>query len=173
MLTVVNLLIIFFIFLILYQIILAYFKESIIEAKLPLIEAKLPLVEGMMDVVPTISPQFIPTAAPSNQMLPNLTINQVYRQYDKQIADNTFMLAQQNAGNIEYLKQRIDNVQGIFQQLQDLSGNVQSLQTQVNGLVGTQQEYASNMTGGSAPEVTGTSDSSDSTTTDTSNLVTS
>jgi hypothetical protein len=166
MLTVVNLLIIFFIFLILYQIILAYFKESIIEAKLP-------LVEGMMDVVPTISPQFIPTAAPSNQMLPNLTINQVYRQYDKQIADNTFMLAQQNAGNIEYLKQRIDNVQGIFQQLQDLSGNVQSLQTQVNGLVGTQQEYASNMTGGSAPEVTGTSDSSDSTTTDTSNLVTS
>lgn len=144
MLTVIDLLIIFFIFLITYQVILAYFKSSIIKAKLP-------LIEGMMDVVPTISP----TAAPTNQMLPNLTINQVYRQYDKEIANNTFMLAQQNAGNIEYLKQRIDGVQGMYQQVQDLSGNVQSLQTQVTGLVQAQQDYANQMTGGTAPEVTG------------------
>ena len=149
MLTIINLLIIFFIFLIIYQIILAYFKSSIIEAKLP-------LVEGMMDVVPTISPSFTPTSSPSNQMLPNLTINQVYRQYDKKIADNTFMLAQQNAGNIEYLKQRIDAVQGMNQQVQDLSGNVQLLQTQVDGLLQAQQDYANQMTGGTAPEVTGT-----------------
>jgi len=127
-------------FLIIYQIILAYFKS--------------PIIEGMMDVVPTISP----TAAPTNQMLPNLTINQVYRQYDKQIADNTFMLAQQNAGNIEYLKQRIDAVQGMNQQVQDLSGNVQTLQTQVDGLLQAQQDYANQMTGGTAPEVTGTTE---------------
>ena len=88
-------------------------------------------------------------------MLPNLTITQVYRQYDKQIADNTFLLAQQNAGNIEYLKQRIDAVQGMNQQVQDLSGNVQTLQTQVNSLVQAQQDYANQMTGGTAPEVTG------------------
>jgi len=138
MLTLINFLIIFFCFLIMYQIFLAYFKLSI--------------VEGMMDVVPTISP----TAAPTNQMLPNLTINQVYRQYDKEIANNTFMLAQQNAGNIEYLKQRIDSVQGMNQQVQDLSGNVQTLQTQVTGLLQAQQDYANQMTGGSAPEITGT-----------------
>ena len=141
MLTVIPLLIIFFIFLIVYQIILAYFKNSIIE--------------GMLDVVPTISPSFTPTSAPSNEMLPNLTINQVYRQYDKKIADNTFMMAQQNAGNIEYLKQRIDAIQGMNQQVQDLSGNVDVLQTQVTGLVQTQQDYANQITGGSAPEVTG------------------
>ena len=140
MLTIINLLIIFFMFLIIYQIILAYFKS--------------PIIEGMMDVVPTISP----TAAPTNQMLPNLTINQVYRQYDKQIADNTFMLAQQNAGNIEYLKQRMDAVQGMNQQVQDLSGNVQTLQTQVDGLLQAQQDYANQMTGGTAPEVTGTTE---------------
>jgi len=89
-------------------------------------------------------------------MLPNLTINQVYRQYDKEIANNTFMLAQQNAGNIEYLKQRIDAVQGMNQQVQDLSGNVDLLQTQVDGLVQAQQDYVNQMTGGTAPEVTGT-----------------
>ena len=148
----------FFIFLILYQINLAYFKGKVIE--------------GMMDVVPTISPTFTPTAAPTNSMLPNLTINQVYRQYDKQIADNTFMLAQQNAGNIEYLKQRIDSVQGIFQQVQDLSGNVQSLQTQVNGLVQSQKDYADQMTGGTAPEISGTTPEEGSSVQDTSNLIT-
>ena len=105
MLTTINFLIIFFSFLISYQIILAYFKSNVIE--------------GMMDVVPTISPTFAPSAAPINEMLPNLTINQVYRQYDKKIADNTFLLAQQNAGNIEYLKGRINDVQGIFNQVQD------------------------------------------------------
>ena len=151
MLTVINFLILFFIFLIAFQIILAYSKSSIIE--------------GMMDVVPTISPSFVPTASPSfvptasptNEMLPNLTINQVYRQYDKKIADNTFLMSQQNAGNIEYLKQRIDAVQGIFNQVQDLSGNVQALQDQVNGLVTAQQQYATQITGGVPPEVTGAS----------------
>jgi TolA-binding protein len=158
MLTLINFLIIFFSFLILYQIFLAYFKGSI--------------VEGMMDVIPTISPTFTPTAAPTNQMLPNLTINQVYRQYDKEIANNTFMLAQQNAGNIEYLKQRIDAVQGMNQQVQDLSGNVQTLQTQVNGLVQAQQDYANQMTGGTAPEITGTVPEDGSNVQDTSNLIT-
>lgn len=154
MLTLINFLIIFFGFLIMYQVILAYFKLSI--------------VEGMMDVVPTISP----TAAPTNQMLPNLTINQVYRQYDKKIADNTFMLAQQNAGNIEYLKQRIDSVQGMNQQVQDLSGNVQTLQTQVNGLVQAQKDYADQMTGGTAPEISGAVPEEGSSVQDTSNLIT-
>jgi len=158
MLTLINFLIIFFSFLILYQIFLANFKNVV--------------VEGMMDVIPTISPSFVPTAAPSNQMLPNLTINQVYRQYDKEIANNTFMLAQQNAGNIEYLKQRIDAVQGMYQQVQDLSGNVQTLQTQVNGLMQAQQDYANQMTGGTAPEVSGAVAEEGSNVQDTSNLIT-
>jgi hypothetical protein len=158
MLTVINFLILFFILLITFQIILAYSKSSI--------------VEGMMDVVPTISPTFAPTNGPTNEMLPNLTINQVYRQYDKKIADNTFLMSQQNAGNIEYLKQRIDAVQGIFNQVQDLSGNVNVLQEQVNGLVAAQQQYATQMTGGVAPDVTGATTPEGSEPVDTSNLVT-
>ena len=162
MLTVIIFLILFFIFLIAFQIILAYSKSSIIE--------------GMMDVVPTISPSFVPTASPTfgptNEMLPNLTINQVYRQYDKKIADNTFLMSQQNAGNIEYLKQRIDAVQGIFNQVQDLSGNVMALQEQVSGLVTAQQDYATQMTGGVAPDVTGATTPEGSEPVDSSSFVT-
>ena len=75
-----------------------------------------------------------------------------YQAYDP---ENSLILAQQNAGNIEYLKKRMDSVQGMFQQVQDLSGNVTALQEQVNGLVSAQQEYATQMTGGTAPDITG------------------
>jgi len=125
MLTLVNILIAFFIFLILYQIILA---SSI--------------VEGFE-----------------------------YQEYDENNPNNALILAQKNAGNIEYLQGRINNVQGMYQQVQDLSGNVATLQTQVNGLVQAQQDYANQMTGGTAPEVTGATDSGSSNETDTSNLV--
>jgi methyl-accepting chemotaxis protein len=132
-------LILFFIILIVYQIFLAYFQHS-------------KIVEGMLDVVPTLSPQFIPT----NEMLPNLNFTQVYKQYDKEISHNTFLMAQQNAGNIEYVKQRIDAVQDMYQQVRDLSANVTSLSTQVNGLVQSQQQYATQVSGGTPPTVTGT-----------------
>jgi hypothetical protein len=118
MLTLVNILIVFFIILILYQILL----ESCI-------------VEGL-----------------ENQ----------YQPYDTNNPNNALILAQQNAGNITFLKQRLDTLTGINQQVQDLSGNVQSLQTQVNGLVQAQQDYANQMTGGTAPEVTGATEDSES-----------
>ena len=145
-------LIIFFIIVIIYQIFLAHFQKK--------------NIEGMMDVIPTISPQFIPTnnpvSSPVNEMLPNLTFTQVYKQYDKQISHNTFMLAQQNAGNIEYLKQRIEDVMGLKNQIQDLSGNVAALQSQVNGLVTAQQQYATQISGSSAPQISGADGSSSS-----------
>jgi aromatic ring hydroxylase len=80
-------------------------------------------------------------------------------------------MSQQNAGNIEYLKQRIDAVQGIFKEVQDISGNVAALQDQMNGLIVAQQQYATQITGGgTVPNITGTTSNSNI---DTSNLVTS
>jgi TolA-binding protein len=129
MLTLVNILIIFFIFLILYQIFLAT-----------------KIIEGMD--------------------------NSTYTPYDTNNPNNTLILAQQNAGNIEYLRKRIDLVQGMNQQVQDLSGNVQSLQTQVNGLVQAQKDYADQMTGGTAPDISGTTPEEGTSVQDTSNLIT-
>jgi TolA-binding protein len=131
MLTLVNVLIVFFIMLICFQIILANH-----------------LVEGLKN-------------------------NKSYKPYDTNNPSNTLILAQQNAGNIEYLKGRIQDIQGMNKQVQDLSGNVVTLQEQVNGLVTAQQQYATQMTGGVAPEISGAiPQEDDEPTTDTSNLVT-
>jgi biopolymer transport protein ExbD len=132
MLTLVNILIIFFLFLIIYQIILAN-----------------NIVEGL-----------------ENQ----------YQPYDTNNPNNALILSQKNAGNIAYLKERLDSIQSdsMNQQLEDLSGNVQTLQTQVNGLVQAQQQYATQMTGGAPVQISGATpdDTEDSTnTTTTTNLV--
>ena len=127
MLTLVNILVLFFIILIGYQIILAN-----------------NIIEGL----------------------------ETYQPYDTNNPANALILAQQNAGNIEYIKQRLDSVEGLDKEVQDISGNVITLQDQVNQLVSAQQQYATQLTGGTPPNITGAvSDSS--TTTDTSNLVTS
>ena len=133
MLTLINILILFFLFLILYQIILAS-----------------NLIEGL-----------------ENQ----------YESYNTNDPNNVLILAQKNAGNIEYLKERIDSLQGsdLNKEVQDLSGNVQTLQTQVTGLVQAQQQYTTQMTGGTPPQITGTGATDDdaNNNTNTSTLATS
>jgi hypothetical protein len=82
-----------------------------------------------------------------------------YKSYDDQNSeDKALILAQQNAGNIEYIKQRMDDVQDMYQQVKDLSGNVTNLQDQVNGLVAAQEDYANELTGGTAPDISGTTE---------------
>lgn len=133
MLTIVNLLIVFFVILIVYQIFLAYSGNTI---------------EGLT--------------------------NQKYQPYPP----DALILSQQNAGNIEVLKDRLDGISGLNKEVQDISGNVASLQDQVSQLVTSQQQYATQMTGGTAPTISGTDsgttpDSTTDSTSDTSNLVTS
>ena len=128
MLTVVNILILFFLLLIAYQLILANH-----------------VTEG----------------------LTNNTQNKSYKPYN---SNDPMILAQQNAGNIAFLKDRMDSLQNINQMVQDLSGNVQVLQEQVNGLVTTQQQYATQLTGGNTPPtITGATSDEPA---DTSDLVT-
>jgi len=79
-----------------------------------------------------------------------------YQPYDTNNPSNTLILAQQNAGNISFLKQQMDSLLGLNKVVEDLSGNVVTLQDQVNQLVEAQQQYATQLTGGEAPEVSGT-----------------
>jgi len=119
MLTLVNILIVFFVVLLSYQIFLAYGGNTVLE--------------GME------------------------TGDTEYKPYDSNNPDNAMILAQQNAGNIAYLKERISKYDGLYQEVQDISGNVQTLQKQVNDMVQAQQDYTNQMTGGGkAPEITGT-----------------
>ena len=105
----------------------------------------------------------------ANHIVEGLENGQSYQQYDTNNPANALILAQQNAGNIEYIKQRLDSVQGLYQEVQDISGNVVTLQDQVTQLVMAQKQYADQMTGGTAPNITGTG----STTDDSSSFVTS
>lgn len=88
-----------------------------------------------------------------------------YQSYDTSDPSNALILAQKNAGNISYLKERLDEFSDMYQQVQDLSGNVQDLQNQVNGIMQSQQDYANQMTGGSPPDISGAVDDSDTTNT--------
>ena len=127
MLTLVNILIAFFIFLILYQIILA-------SNPLSYSGYAFGFKEGL-----------------ENQ----------YNPYDTNNPSNALILAQQNAGNIAYLKERLDSVEYLNKEVQDISGNVVTLQNQMNGLLQAQQEYANQLTGGTAPQITGAVDDGD------------
>lgn len=80
-----------------------------------------------------------------------------YRPYDTNNPNNAMILAQQNAGNIAYLKERLDKYDTLYTEVQDISGNLQTLQSQVTQMMQAQQDYANNMTGGGPPpKITGT-----------------
>jgi hypothetical protein len=81
--------------------------------------------------------------------------NNNFKPYDTNNPNNALILAQQNAGNIIYLKNRMDNVLDLNQQVRDLSGNVTALQDQVNGLITAQKDYSSQMLGDTPPDITG------------------
>jgi hypothetical protein len=116
MISLINLLIIFFIILIIYQIFLAYANKS--------------LIEGLT--------------------------NGQYQPYDMNNPQNALILAQQNAGNISFLKEKLDDLLGLNKEVQDISGNVITLQEQVAQMMAAQQSYSTQMTGGQTPNITGT-----------------
>jgi len=91
----------------------------------------------------------------ASHVIEGLENSKQYKPYNINDPNNALILAQQNAGNISYLKNRIDSVQGLNQQVQDLSGNVTSLQNQVNGLITAQKNYSSQMLGDTPPNITG------------------
>lgn len=91
--------------------------------------------------------------------------NNQYQEYDMNNPSNALILAQQNAGNISYLKNRLGDFDNLNQQIQDLSNNMVSLQSSVDQIVQAQQDYANQMTGGSPPDVTGAVDDEDDTNT--------
>jgi len=85
-----------------------------------------------------------------------------YEKYNLKDTSNNSPLELQNANNVSVLNS----------QFFDMSSNIANIQQQVNGLVNSQQQYASQMTGGSAPDITGTTDDDDGTTNGTTNDIT-
>jgi hypothetical protein len=96
----------------------------------------------------------IPNDTSKQSYVPD-TNKQTYVPIDTNNPESALILAQKNAGNIDYLKSRFNDIQGMYKQVQDLNGNVITLQEQVNGLVSAQKDYANQLTGGVDPDITG------------------
>lgn len=84
------------------------------------------------------------------------TSTQEYKPYNLNDPNNSLILAQQNAGNIQVLKGRIDNLDGVKKRVDDMQQSIDSMQTQIDGLVQQQSDYAQQIAGSTPPEVTGT-----------------
>lgn len=97
-----------------------------------------------------------PINNPLIEGLENTTSEPEYKPYNLNDPNNSLILAQQNAGNIEVLKGRIDNLDGVKQRVDDMQQSINSMQTQIDGLVQQQADYAQQIAGSTPPEVTGT-----------------
>lgn len=69
----------------------------------------------------------------------------------KEYGSDPMILAQQNAGNIEYLKSRVDDISNIKGNIDTMKQDIQTMQIQVDGLVQQQVDMATELSGGGEP----------------------
>jgi hypothetical protein len=81
---------------------------------------------------------------------------QKYKPYNVSSPNNSLILAQQNAGNIEVLKDQLTNVQQNTEDIQGLKTSVSAMQTQINNLSQQQSDYAQQMAGSKPVTISGT-----------------
>jgi|UniRef100_A0A6C0HCY3 hypothetical protein len=83
--------------------------------------------------------------------------NASYKEYDTSGPSGANILAQQNAGNIAYLKQRLDELMDLKGTVIDVCGNIVQLNQQVQGLVQQQADAATQLAGNKPASISGTS----------------
>jgi len=79
-----------------------------------------------------------------------------YQPYNLSDPNSALILSQQNAGNINYLKERIDELTSVKKDVDDLKQNVSLMQTQIDGLVQQQADFGTELAGSTPPTITGT-----------------
>ena len=89
------------------------------------------------------------------------TKSKEYQPYNVSDPSNALILAQQNAGNIEVLKGRIDGFDGVKERLNTMQQNIDSMQVQMDQLVQQQADYAAEIAGTTPPVITGTEEEED------------
>ncbi len=78
-----------------------------------------------------------------------------YQPYNMNDPNSSLILAQQNAGNIEVLKGRVDKIDEWKTKVDGMQQSIDSLQVQVDSLVQQQADYAKDLAGDEPIEVTG------------------
>jgi hypothetical protein len=81
--------------------------------------------------------------------------NSGYQQYNMNDPNNVLILAKQNAGNIQFLKEQVDSLNKLKITVDDLSVRVTNLEQNVVDLMQQQKDYANELTGGKEANITG------------------
>lgn len=71
-----------------------------------------------------------------------------YKEYN---SNDPMILAQQNAGNIEYLKSRMNDVENVKGDVDTMKQDMKTMQIQIDGLVQQQADMATELSGGGEP----------------------
>lgn len=71
-----------------------------------------------------------------------------YKEYN---GNDPMILAQQNAGNIEYLKSRVNDLSNIKGDVDTIKQDMKTMQIQVDSLVQQQADMATELSGGGEP----------------------
>lgn len=122
----IKLLIVFFTLLIAYQTFLAFSNSG-------------SLVEGLENGTTTTSTEY-----------------KEYNTNDPNNPNSALILSQQNAGNIEVLKGRVDGLDGVKARVDTMQQNIDSMQVQIDALVQQQADYATDLAGSEPATITGT-----------------
>ena len=83
------------------------------------------------------------TPSTSSDQEPAATSNSslTYQSYNSNDQNSALILSQQNAGNIDYLKGRVTDLEKSNTKINEMSQNMGSMQTQIDVLVKQQAEY--------------------------------
>ena len=114
------------------------------------------LVEGMDDATTSSTTDTTTTPSTTDTASTPSTTDASYKPYNLNDPNNSLILSQQNAGNINYLKGRIDELSGVKKDVDELKQNVSSMQTQIDGLVQQQADFGTQIAGSTPPDISGT-----------------
>jgi hypothetical protein len=84
-----------------------------------------------------------------------------YQTYNKDDPNNALILAQQNAGNIDVLRNQMNDLTTIKSEFDDVKLRMDKLDGQVTDLVNQQAQYAQDVAGSEPVAVSGTQDEED------------
>lgn len=90
-------------------------------------------------------------------LLEGLDNNVTYTEYaSNNTSQDALILAQQNAGNIEFLKQQVDSLLGLQTQVNTLSNEMDTMSSQINDLGQQIADYGTAVAGSEPLTVSGT-----------------
>jgi hypothetical protein len=78
-----------------------------------------------------------------------------YKPYNMNDPNNALILGQQNAGNIQVLKGRIDKLDGLDAKVNTMQQNINTMQVQMDTLVEQQSSFATDLAGDEPLAITG------------------